>query len=141
MDELKRNEDVLEERRQSNRKTGSREQRNYIRTDISVPVMVYTQRKSDTGTISAKAWNISASGMMIKADAKLNIGIEADIDIAPAGIPNPIHCKGKVIWVSGARGTEGGYNYGIEFIYIEEDNKNTFLKFLCDTIYKSAKGR
>ena len=31
------------------------------------------------------------------------------------------------------------YDIGIELTEIEEDNKNTFLKFLCDLIYNLSK--
>lgn len=137
MNESKENKDPLKERRHSNRKTGSREKRNYIRTHVSVPILIYIQRKNDTEKITARAWNISASGMMIETNAKLHVGIEPGIDVIPPGSLNPIHSKGKIVW-STARSTGNGYNYGVEFISIEEDNKNTFLKFLCDLIYKST---
>ena len=140
MNELKENKDSLKERRHSNRKTGSKEKRNYIRTYISVPVLIYIQRKNNAEKITACAWDISASGIMIETDAKLKVGIEADIDMAPYESLNPIHCKGKIVW-SAARSIGNGYNYGVKFISIEEDNKNTFLKFLCDLIYKSAQGK
>ncbi|GEM_PF-519125 len=138
MNEPKEDKDSLKERRQSNRKTGSKEKRNYIRTRFSVPILIYIQGKNDAEKITARAWDISASGMMIEADAKLTVGIEPDIDMTPPDSLNPIHCKGKIVW-SSRRSIGNGHNYGVEFISIEEDNKNTFLKFLCDLIYKSGK--
>ena len=137
MNESKENKGPLKERRHSNRKTGSREKRNYIRTNVPVPMLIYIQKKKEAEKITARAWNISASGMMIETDAKLAVGTEPDIDMNPPGSLNPIHCKGKIVWGS-ARNIGNGRNYGVEFISIEEDNKNTFLKFLCDLIYKNT---
>jgi len=140
MDEPREKRDSLKERRQSNRKTGSKEKRNYIRTNVPIPILIYIQKKKEAEKITARAWNISASGMMIETDAKLAVGTEPDIDMNPPGSLNPIHCKGKIVWGS-ARNIGNGRNYGVQFIYVEEDNKNTFLKFLCDLIYKSGEGK
>ena len=72
---------------------------------------------------------------MVEVNKKLPAGTEMKIDITPPGSPNPIHCNGKIVWSAPAH-QEGLFHSGIEFTDIEEDNKNTFLKFLCDTIYK-----
>jgi c-di-GMP-binding flagellar brake protein YcgR len=130
----------LEERRGSNRQTGSKENRNYIRMDISVPLNIFICGGKNTDRISAQAWNISASGMMIEAAAELSVGLEARMDMTAPGTLNPVHCTGKIVW-SGSSSKPGKHNYGVEFVAIEEDNKNTFLKFLCDLIYKSAERR
>ena len=55
-------------------------------------------------------------------------------------LPNPVHLYGKVIW-SKRLSLEDGvpYDIGIEFTKVEEDNKNTFLKLLCDLIYAQAR--
>jgi c-di-GMP-binding flagellar brake protein YcgR len=140
MSDPKGNKNPLKERRDSNRETGSKEKRNYIRTDIPVPLDIFICRKKDTDRIAAKAWNISASGMMIETAADLPVGLEARIDMTPPGTLNPVHCKGRIVW-SGASSKQSRHNYGVEFLAIEEDNKNTFLKFLCDLIYKSAERR
>jgi c-di-GMP-binding flagellar brake protein YcgR len=140
MNDIKGNRNSLKECRSSNRETGSKEKRNYIRTDISVPIDIFICRKKDTDRIAAQAWNISASGMMIETDTELRVGIEARIDMTPAGTLNPVHCKGRIVW-SAASTKKGKYNLGVEFLGIEEDNKNTFLKFLCDLIYKSAEDK
>ncbi|MFA5068746.1 MAG: PilZ domain-containing protein [Candidatus Omnitrophota bacterium] len=128
------------ERRSNNRKTGSDEKRNYIRADVSVPMIIYVQRKTGPERVPAKAWNISASGMMIQSLGRFNTGIKVDIEMTPPVSPNPVHCKGKIVWASENISGRGGYNYGVELISIEEDNKNTFLKFLCDLIYSNSEG-
>jgi hypothetical protein len=74
---------------------------------------------------------------MAEAEKKLPVESEVRIDLKIPNAPNPVHCSGRIIWSVSAKGP-GVYNCGIEFIEIEEDNKNTFLKFLCDAIYKAT---
>jgi hypothetical protein len=53
---------------------------------------------------------------------------------------NPVHAKARVIWKRKVSLEDAApYNCGLEFVEIEEDNKNTFLKFLCDLIYNIKK--
>ncbi|MDD5504895.1 MAG: PilZ domain-containing protein [Candidatus Omnitrophica bacterium] len=128
----------VRERRSSNRKTGSDEKRNYIRADVSVPIIIYVKKKNGPEKVNARAWNISASGMMVEAGDNFDTGIKVGIEITTPGSPNPVHCKGRIVWASEGKIGKNGYSYGVEFISIEEDNKNTFLKFLCDLIYKNS---
>lgn len=136
----KRNKSSLKERRKSSRQTGNKEQRYYIRIDVSVPTTLSIKKRGAVEKIKAYAKNVSASGMMINLDKKLSTGIEAAIDMHAPDTLNPIHCIGKVIRVTAAD-KPGRHNCGIIFTGIEEDNKNTFLKFLCDTIYRSGESR
>jgi c-di-GMP-binding flagellar brake protein YcgR len=140
MNDIRGKKNSLKERRGSNRETGSKEKRNYIRTDIAVPMDIFICREKDTNRIAAKAWNISASGMLIETGTELPVGTEARIDMTPPDTLNPVHCKGRIAW-SADSVKKGRYNLGVEFLGIEEDNKNTFLKFLCDLIYKSAEDK
>jgi len=44
--------------------------------------------------------------------------------------------KGVVVWsIESGSSKSHSYSSGIDFEKIEEDNKNTFLKFLCDLMY------
>jgi len=133
----KKSKSSVRERRKSNRKTGKDEQRYYIRIDVSVPMTLSIIRRGSVEKTKAYVKNVSASGMMIRLDKKLLTGVEAEIDMRAPDTSNPIHCSGKVVRVAAAN-KPGKYNCGIIFTRIEEDNKNTFLKFLCDTIYRSG---
>jgi c-di-GMP-binding flagellar brake protein YcgR len=133
----KKSKSSLRERRESNRQTGKNEQRYYIRIDVSVPTTLSIRKKGAVEKIKAYVKNVSASGMMIHLDKKLSTGVEAAIDMYAPDTLNPIHCNGKVVRVTAAD-KPGKHNCGIIFTHIEEDNKNTFLKFLCDTIYRSG---
>ncbi len=133
----KKDKSSLKERRKNSRQTGKNEQRYYIRIDVSVPTILSIRKKDAVEKIKAYVKNVSASGMMIHLDKKLLTGVETSIDMHAPDTLNPIHCNGKVVRVIAAD-KPGKYSCGIIFTRIEEDNKNTFLKFLCDTIYRSG---
>jgi uncharacterized protein (TIGR02266 family) len=126
---------ALEERRKFRRPNGTKEQRQYIRTETSVSMSIEVEIEGKKKQLKANTTNVSASGMMIEADEKMPVGTEAKIDLDTPGASNPVHCTGKIVWASPSDNSKKQY-YGIEFTAIEEDNKNTFLKFLCDIIYK-----
>ena len=67
-----------------------------------------------------------------------SVNIEVKLEIP--GAHNPVHANGKIIWKKQISLEDNApYEVGVEFIEIEEDNKNTFLKFLCDLIYNLPK--
>lgn len=127
----------LKERRQNIRSSGSAEKRTYIRTEASVPVKLQIEDSESVQLIKGVTCNVSATGMMIELDQKIALDTKLDIDILPSGASNAIHCAGKVVWVAQSQKV-GNHLCGVEFAEIEEDNKNTFLKFLCDAIYNAT---
>lgn len=128
---------LLREKRKSSRATGEKEKRYYIRIDVSVPTELSISDKGNIEIVKGHAKNISASGVMVEVGEKLPVGTEADIEMSAPEASNPIHCKGRVTRTA-ASGKPGKYNCGMVITRIEEDNKNTFLKFLCDTIYRTG---
>lgn len=136
----KKNKSSLKEKRKNIRQTGKKEQRYYIRIDVLVPAIFSIKTKGGVKRVKAHVKNISASGMLVILDKKLSLGTDTVIEMHPPDASNPIHCKGKAVWVVPAQ-KQDKYQCGIAFTDIEEDNKNTFLKFLCDTIYKTGEGR
>ena len=111
------------------------ERRKYIRLKTPIP-LTYTITK--TGNIyNSVTKDISADGLRFEStakDLKEPDIIEIRLDIY--GANNPVHAKGKIIWKKRVSLEDNApYDIGIEFTEIEEDNKNTFLKFLCDLIY------
>jgi len=125
----------LKERRKRIRSVGSEERRGYIRTESSVSLTLDMKDAGIDKMITAVTRNVSATGLMVEADREVPVGSEGKMGIETPGSHNPVHATGKVVWCSPAE--DGGkFNYGIEITSIEEDNKNTFLKFLCDAIYK-----
>jgi c-di-GMP-binding flagellar brake protein YcgR len=115
------------------------ERRRYIRLKTPIPV---TYTVLETGSIyNALTKDISADGLRLESDSKdIKVAgiIELRLDIS--GAHNPVHAKGKIVWKKRISLEDTApYDVGIEFTEIEEDNKNTFLKFLCDLIYALQK--
>lgn len=115
------------------------ERRRYIRLKTPIPV---TYTVPETGSVySAMTKDISADGLRLESDAKdikVSQIIELKLEISQAH--NPVHVKGKIVWKKRLTLEDNApYDLGIEFTEIEEDNKNTFLKFLCDLIYSLQK--
>ncbi len=137
MAKIKNTKNSIKEKRKSSRQTGDKEQRYYIRIDVLVPAIFSIKKKGGIEKIKAHVKNVSASGMMVNVNKKLTFGTDTAIDMHAPDAPNPIHCNGKVVWTVSVD-KKGKYRCGVVFTDIEEDNKNTFLKFLCDTIYRSG---
>jgi c-di-GMP-binding flagellar brake protein YcgR len=115
------------------------ERRKYVRllTPLNIAYAV-----SGSGNLrQGMTKNISADGLRFETtdpDLKETTLIEIKLDIPTA--PNPIHAKGKIVWRKRVSLEDGSpFDCGVEFTEIEEDNKNTFLKFLCDLIYDIEK--
>lgn len=116
------------------------ERRKYVR--LATPLSI-TYTVSGGGNVrQATTKNISADGARFETlDPDLKEGTVVEVKIEIPSAPNPIHAKGKVIWRKKVSLEDGApFDCGLEFIEVEEDNKNTFLKFLCDLIYDIEKG-
>jgi PilZ domain. len=115
------------------------ERRKYIR--LKTPIGV-TYTVPDTGIVhNSVTKDISAEGLRLETtfrDIKEGSILEVKLDLR--GANNPVHAKGKVIWMKRLSLEDNApCDVGIELIEIEEDNKSTFLKFLCDLIYNLPK--
>lgn len=115
-----------------------REKRYFIRFNISLKV-AYTVRKEIKLEKPGLSKDVSAGGMQLLTNEKLDEGDKVDLKIFIPGGLNPVHIKSLVVW-SKEITPYNGYTYsaGINFEKIEEDNKNTFLKFLCDFMRPNA---
>ncbi|MDP3791908.1 MAG: PilZ domain-containing protein [Candidatus Omnitrophota bacterium] len=115
------------------------ERRKYIRLKSPIPV---TYTVPETGSIySAITKDISADGLRLESNAKdIKVSGTIELKLEIYDTHNPVHAKGKVVWKKRLSLEDNApYDIGVEFIEIEEDNKNTFLKFLCDLIYNLQK--
>ncbi len=115
------------------------ERRKYIR--LKVPVSV-TYTAPNTGVVHISVTkDISVDGLRLETKAKdIEKGAVLELKLDLYGGNSPVHAKGKVIWIKQlSLEDDAARDVGIELIEIEEDNKNTFLKFLCDLIYNLPK--
>jgi c-di-GMP-binding flagellar brake protein YcgR len=112
------------------------ERRRYVRLQTPIDIS-YTV--PETGhMLNAKTKNISADGLRFETQSKsIREADVLELKLVIADAPNPVHAKAKVIWKKKMSLEDAApFDCGLEFTEIEEDNKNTFLKFLCDLIYE-----
>ncbi|MCX5679666.1 MAG: PilZ domain-containing protein [Candidatus Omnitrophica bacterium] len=116
-------------------KDGFRERRRYVRLKTPVELSYF----SGNGQKVSKAvtTNISADGLRFQTeDRDINDGDSLELKLSLTGAANPVHAKAKVVWKKRLSLEDGSpFDVGLEFIAIEEDNKNTFLKNFCDLMY------
>jgi c-di-GMP-binding flagellar brake protein YcgR len=115
------------------------ERRKYIRFKIPIG-MDYTLPGNDN-IRHATTVDISADGLKFEVNDKgLSENSSVELKLNMPGAVNPIHARGKIVWKKKLSLENGSpSSYGMEFTQIEEDNKNTFLKFLCDLTYNLSK--
>lgn len=113
-----------------------REKRRFIRFYIALKVE-YIIRKEPRAEKVGTTKDVSAAGMQLLTNDKMEVGDKVDLNIFVPEALNPAHMEGIVVWSRELLSPKSqSYSTGIEFGKIEEDNKNTFLKFLCDLMYE-----
>lgn len=120
-------------------KDGFVERRRYVRLQTPIDI---TYTVPETGNVlSANTKNISADGLRFETHNKsIKESDVIELKMITQDAPNPVHAKAKVIWKKKISLEDAApFDCGLEFTEIEEDNKNTFLKFLCDLIYNIKK--
>ena len=115
------------------------ERRRYVRLETPITVS-YIAPNSNT-ILHASIKNISAAGIRFQTlERTISEGDTLAINLNIPQAINPVHAKGTVVWKRRISLEDGApYDLGIEFAAIEEDNKNTFLRFLCDLMYSVPK--
>jgi len=114
---------------------GLEEKRRYLR--LSVPIeFEYNFLDSDKIYIAVTN-DLSATGLRFVSDnALLKEKLMLELKLKLPNVQNPVHASGQVVWLNKNNpGVDPAVDVGIEIVSIEEDNKNTFLKYLCDLIY------
>ena len=111
------------------------ERRSFIRLREPINVTYTVPGIDKVHNVAAK--DISADGLRFQTPEKnIKEGDIVDMRLDIQKIPNPVHARGKIMWKKKLSLEDAApFDVGTELIDIEEDNKNTFLKFLCDLIY------
>lgn len=113
-----------------------REKRRFIRFEIALKVHYILQKEPKLEKIAATK-DVSAGGMQLLTNEELMPGSKMELKVFIPGALNPVHLQGIAVWSKKLDMEKGSsYSAGIELGKIEEDNKNTFLKFLCDLMYE-----
>jgi len=115
-----------------------REKRRFIRFDTSLKTNYITRsgpRTEKTGITK----DVCAGGIQLLTEEELKAGSKLALKIFTPDALNPTHLNGTVTWSREiSSGKKLSYSAGIEFVDIEEDNKNTFLRFLCGLMYRKT---
>ena len=113
-----------------------REKRRFIRFEIALKVNYAIQSEPKIER-TGMTKDVSSGGIQLLTEEKLIIGSRLQLKLFIPEALNPVHLNGVVLWskekTSGKKVSHGA---GIEFGKIEEDNKNTFLRFLCNLMYR-----
>lgn len=111
------------------------ERRKYIR--LKFPIEIDCIANDGSSIIKAATKDISADGLRFEThDKTINKSDILELKLNIPKISNPVHAKGRIAWKKKITLEDSApHDIGVEFSEIEEDNKNTFLKFLCDLLY------
>lgn len=110
------------------------ERRRYLRLNISIQMEYILPNSNKRHVVTTK--DISAVGLKFTSTEQLEQGTSLEITLRLPNTQNPVHITGRVAWITKESLEDNAPSaIGIEFVKIEEDNKNTFLKYLCDLIY------
>lgn len=112
-----------------------REKRRFIRFEIPIKAAYILQKEPKIEKIGTTK-DICAGGIQLLTSEAIPVSSKIDIKLFIPEALNPAHLKGTVVWSKEVTAKKSlSYCAGIEFDKIEEDNKNTFLKFLCEMMY------
>jgi len=112
-----------------------REKRRFIRFETALKVAYIAQEEPKIEKFGTTI-DISAQGIQLLTSHKIKPGDKLDLKIFLPEALNPAHIKGIAIWSKEPDTAKSNlYSAGIDFEKIEEDNKNTFLSFLCGLMY------
>lgn len=113
-----------------------REKRRFIRFGVSLKVN-YIIQKDPRAEKTGITKDVSAGGLRLLTEEKIEVGNRVELKIFIPEALNPVHLNGTVLWSrEETSGKDLRHCAGIEFGKIEEDNKSTFLRFLCNLMYK-----
>ena len=114
------------------------EKRKFIRLGIPVGLKYIVEGDSVRKDVITK--DLSCEGLRFVSEDDIKEGSRLEMNLEIPEASNPVHINGKVAWTKRlSTEDKSPFEVGIEFTEIEEDNKNTFLKYICDLIYNQTK--
>ncbi len=116
------------------------ERRRFIRLEVPIEVKYVIEDDPNQIRKRVSTKDLSCDGLRFISEQQIGEGAVLDLNLTIPLASNSVHIKGKAVWVKKtATEDTAPFEVGVEFVQIEEDNKNTFLKYLCDIIYNEAK--
>jgi len=116
------------------------ERRQYIRVETPLQIRVISENNK---IYEATTKDISPIGLRFEiAGEGLKVRDEVELTLIIPEITSPLHMRARVMWTKKLSSEDTSpYDIGCEFTKIEEDNKNSFLKYFSDLLYKLGEGR
>ena len=115
----------------------AQERRKYLRTETPINIRIIDKHNAVEET---QTNDISPIGLRFKSKKTvMDINEEFELKIEMPVTLSSVHAKAKVVWKKKlSTEDEAPFSIGCEFASIEEDNKDTFLKYFCDLLYKQG---
>jgi hypothetical protein len=111
------------------------ERRRFVRIDIPLKIVIENGGITD----EVLTTNISPVGLRFGISRELKKDEPLKITLYLPEENTPIGLDAKIIWqIKTSLEDKAPYDVGVEIVAIEEDCKNTFLKYLCDLLYRST---
>jgi hypothetical protein len=110
---------------------------------LDTPINVSYTAPGSTRLSTAVTKNISPDGIRFEThDRTLEEESILELKLEMAGTENPVHARGRVVWKKKLTLEDAApFDVGMEITEIENDNKNTYLKFMCDLIYSIPRAK
>ncbi|MFA5271561.1 MAG: PilZ domain-containing protein [Candidatus Omnitrophota bacterium] len=108
------------------------ERRKFPRLSISTNVK-YSVVKINSLSDDIPMKNISAAGICIVADEDLQLGTVLSLSVYLPDNDAPIYTKGRVVWKSEFKigyGSKSSYDIGVEFLEIDEEDKQKIFQYV-----------
>jgi len=116
-------------------KVKSFERRRFVRIDVPLKLMVKIGKRREKGITK----NISPVGLRFETSKKLEADEKAELVLYLPSMVNPITFRARVVWQKKkSLEDKAPYDVGVEIVSIEDNDKNIFLKYLCDLFYNST---
>lgn len=111
------------------------ERRRFVRVETPLKVVVTEGDRIDEVVTK----NISPMGFRFEVSREYKQTEDLELALYIPSTEKAIHIKGKVVWQEKISLEDNApYDVGIEVTQVDEKDKNVFLKFLCDLLYKSS---
>lgn len=111
------------------------ERRRFVRIETPLKLVVET----DSGTFDVVTTNVSPVGLRFEIPVELKGTSHIDMVLYIPTSETPVKLSCKLVWqVKKSLEDKAPYDVGVEIMQIGDENKNEFLKYLCDLLYKST---
>jgi len=111
------------------------ERRRFVRINVPLKLMIKSGKRREKGITK----NISPVGLRFETSKKLEDSGKVELVLYLPSMVNPIAFKARVVWQKKkSLEDKAPYDVGVEIVSIDDNDKNVFLKYLCDLFYNST---